>query len=75
MISAIKLKNCITSAGILGVIVGDFCHKKKPCPIILLEVDKGSEVDFSCTILPLSLAIYLRVEGGGKFLFDAKKIA
>ena len=74
MISAIKLKRCIASAGILGIIVSKLRHGKKSCPIILLEIDKGSEVGFYCTILPFNLAVRLQVEGGRESPFDAEEI-
>ena len=75
MISTIELESCVAGASILGIVIGKLRHGKKPCLIILLEVDKGLEVGFHCTILPLSLAIRLRVEGGGKSLLDTKEIA
>ena len=75
MISAIELERCMAGAGILGIIISKLRHGKKPCPIILLKVDKGLEVDFYCTILPFSLAVRLWVEGGGKFPLNAKEIA
>ena len=75
MIFGIEIERCVAGAGILGIIVSEFRHKKKLCPIILLEVDEGSEVSFYCTILPLSLAVRLRVKGGGEFPLDAKEIA
>ena len=75
MISAIELKRCVADTGILGVVVGKLRYKKKPCPIILLKVDKGLKVGFHCTILPFGLTIRLSVEGGGESLLDAKKIA
>ena len=75
MISAIELEKCVAGAGILGIVVSELCHGKKPCPIILLEVDKGLEVGFHRTILSLSLAIRLRMEGGGESSLDAEEIA
>ena len=74
MISAIKLEKCVANAGILGIIVGKLRYEKKSCPIILLKVDKSSEIGFHCIILPLSLAVCLRVEGNGESLPDAKEI-
>ena len=65
----------MAGASILGIIIGKLRHREKPCPIILLEVDKGSKVGFYHTILPFGLTIYLWMESGGKFLLDAKKIA
>ena len=75
MISAIELKRYVAGVGILGIVVSKLRHEKKSCPIILLEVDKSLEVGFHCTILPLSLAVRLRVEGGGESPLDAKEIA
>ena len=74
IISAIKLKRYVVGTGILGIIVGKLRHKKKPCLIILLKLDKSSEVGFYCTILPLRLAVRLQIESDGEFLFDAKEI-
>ena len=64
----------MAGTGILGVIVGKLRYKKKPYLIILLEIDKGLEIGFHRTILPFRLAVYLRVEGGGESLLNAKKI-
>ena len=74
MISAIELKKYIVGISIFSVIISNLYYKKKLCPIILLKIDKNSEVGFYYTILPLSLAIYLYIKGGEKFLFDIKKI-
>ena len=59
MISEIELKRCIASASILGIIVSELYHSKKPCPIILLEVDKGLKVGFYYAILLFGLTVYL----------------
>ena len=75
MISAIELEKCMAGTGILGIVISKLRHEKKPCPIILLEIDKGLEIGFYCTILPLSLAVCLQVEGGGESPLDAKEIA
>ena len=75
MISAIELKKCVVGASILGIVVSKLYHGKKLCPIILLEVDKGSEVGFHCAILSFDLTIRLWVEGDGEPLLDAKEIA
>lgn len=34
-------------------------------PGVLLEVHEGTGVDFHCGVLPIRLAVGLRVEGGG----------
>ena len=75
MILAIELKKYVTGAGILGIVVSELRHGKKPCSIILLKVDKGLEVGFYCILLPLCLAIHLRMEDGGESPLDAKEIA
>ena len=65
----------MAGADILGIIIDKLYHRKKPCPIILLNVDKNFEVSFYCTILPLSLAVRLQIEGSGEFPLDVKEIA
>ena len=74
MISAIKLKKYVAGVGILGFVVGKLRHGKKLYSNILLKVDKDLEVGFHHIILPLILAVRLRMEGGGEFLLDAEKI-
>ena len=65
----------MAGASILDIVVSELRYEKKLCSIILLKVDKGSEVGFHYTILSLSLAIRLRVEGNGEFLLDVEEIA
>ena len=65
----------MAGAGILNIVIGKLRYGKKSCLIILLKVDKGSEVGFYRTILPLNLAVRLRIESGGEFPLDAKEIA
>ena len=65
----------MANAGILGIVVSKFRYGKNLCLVILLKVDEGLEVGFHYTILPLSLAVRLQVEGGEKFLLDIKEIA
>ena len=64
MIFAVELKKRVAGASIFVIAIGKLCYGKKTCPIILLEIDKGLEVGFYYNILPLSLAIYLRMKGG-----------
>ena len=75
MISAIELERCVANAGIFGILISKFCYEKKPYLIILLKVDNGLEIDFHCTILPLSLAVRLRVEDNEESPLDAEEIA
>ena len=65
----------MAGAAIFGIVASKFRYEKKPCPIILLKVDKGLEISFYYIILPLSLAVRLEVESGGESLLDAKEIA
>ena len=74
MISAIKLKKCVAAASIFSVVVSKFHHRKKSCPIILLEIDKGLEIGFHRIILPLCLAVRLRVESNGESPLNTKEI-
>ena len=75
MISAIELKRCVASVSIFGIILGKFCYKKKPYLVILFKIDKSLKIGFHYTILPFSMTVYLKVEGGGEFLLNVKKIA
>ena len=75
MISAIELEKYVADAGILGVVIGKLCHRKKPCLIILLKVDKGLKIGFHCAILPFGLTVRLWVEGGRESPLYAKEIA
>ena len=61
----------MTGASVLGIVVGKLRHGKKPCQIILLEVDKNLEVGFHYTILPLGLPVCLGIESGKEFLLNA----
>ena len=74
MISAIELKKYVADAGILGIIVDKLRHGKKPCLIILLEVDEGLEIGFHCAILPFGLTFHLWVEDGRESLLDVEEI-
>ena len=62
MISIVKFKKCVIATGIFGIIVNKLCYKKKLCPIILFEVNKGSQVKFYHIVLLFGLIIYLKIE-------------
>ena len=53
----------MANISIFDIILSKLCHKKKPYPIILFEVDKNLKVDFHCAILFLGLAICLKKKG------------
>ena len=65
----------MADASILGIVIGKFYYKKKPCLIILFKVDKKLEVGFYYTILPFDLIVYLWVKDGGEFSLNAEEIA
>ena len=71
MISAVKLKRHVTGASILSIIIGKLCHRQKSYLVILFKVDKGPKLGFHRAILPLSLAVRLRMKDNGEFLLDA----
>lgn len=70
-----QLERCMASAGVLDIIIGKFEHKQKPSLIVLFEINKDLEIGFYSTILPINLAICLRVEGGREPLYDFKEVA
>ena len=49
----------MAGVSILGVIVGKLGFRKKLYSIILLKVDKSSEISFHYAILPFGLIVYL----------------
>ena len=59
MISAIELEKRVTSASIFGIIIDKFRYRKKPCPVILYEINKSSKIGFYYTILSFNLTIRL----------------
>ena len=65
MIAGIELKRRVTSAGVFGVILRKLSYRSEPGPVILLKVDKGLEVGPHSAVLPLCLAVSLRVKYGG----------
>ena len=65
MIAAIKFEQYVIGASVFGVIVRKLSHQYKPGPVILLEVDKNLEISLYTTVLPLCLAVSLRLKRGG----------
>ncbi len=63
MESTIKFERHMTGASVFRIIVSKFGHQEEPSPIILLEIDKDSEVGLHSAILSLGLAIGLRMKG------------
>ena len=74
MIAAVQLKRRVAGARIFCIVIHKLSHWQEPGPIILLEIDEGSKVGLHGTVLPLRLTVSLRIESGGKPMFDPKKI-
>ena len=75
MIAIIQLERNIAGARVFGLIISKLSYWWKPGPIILLEIDKSSNVCFPGTVLLFGLAVSLRMEGGKKLTLDIKKVA
>ena len=74
VVATVELKRRVTGARIFRIIVSKFGHREKPCPVILLVIDKGSEICFYRTIFSFGLAIGLWMEGGGEFPLNLQEI-
>lgn len=75
MVAAVQFKEYVASARVFDIIIDKFNYWKELYPVILLEVDKKTEVGFYYTIVPLSLTVSLRVEDNGKSLLNTQKVA
>ena len=64
----------MANARIFGIIISIFGHWQEPSLIILLEIDKSSEIGYYGTDLPFGLAVSLRMEGGEKPTLNAKEV-
>ena len=74
MVAVVQLKGCVAGAGIFRIIISKFSHQKEPCSVVLLEINEGTKVGFHCAVLPLGLAVNLRIEGCGKSPFNSEKV-
>ena len=63
----------MAGASILGIIISEFRHKKKLCPVILFEIDKSLKVGCYYTILPFDLIVCLWVKGDEKSVLNVEK--
>lgn len=62
MIAAIELEKYMTNASIFRIIIYKFDHQKLLSLIFLLIIDKNTKVSLYAVILPLNLAINMRIE-------------
>ncbi len=74
MVVIIELERRVANTCILGINLGEFSHQKELSPIILFIIDKNPEVGLYRKVLPLSLAINLKVESSRKPLLNFKKV-
>ena len=74
MVATIELKRHLTFADVLGVVVGEFCHQYKPCPVILLPIHKSRKVYFHCAVLLFRLLVCLRVKRGKEASLDVEEV-
>ena len=75
MVTAIQLEWGVAGARILGIVISKLGHGQESGPIVLFEVNKGSEVRFHRTILSFRLAVRLGVKGSREPPLDAKEVA
>ena len=74
MIATVQLERHLTGVRVLCIVISEFGHRQEPSPVILLEVDKSSEVRLHGAVLPLGLPICLWIEGGREPSLDAKEV-
>ena len=74
MVAAVLLERDVAGACIIYIVISKLGHWQEPCPIVLLEIDKGSKVGLYGGVLPFCLAVGLGVEGGRKLPLDPKEI-
>ncbi len=74
MVAIFKLKKNKANACIFCIAVSKFSYWKNLNPIILLVIDKSSEINYYCTLLPLSLAINLRIKSDKELLLNFQEV-
>lgn len=73
VVAIVKFEKYVAGARIFGVVVSELSYWQKPSPVILLTVNKRFDVCIHGAVLPLGLAVYLRIKGGRKLLLDVEK--
>ena len=71
MVPIIKLKKRVPYTSMFRVIITKFRHEQKLCLFVFFVIKEGFKLSIYHTILPLSLAFSLGVEGSRKSSFDA----
>ena len=70
VIAIVEFERCVANAYILGIVVGKLSYQKELSSIILLVINKNSKISLHYTILPLNLAVSLRIEDNKEPLLD-----
>ena len=74
MVPAVELERRVHHAGVFCVIINKFCHGSQPCLIVLFVINEGFKVSFYYAVLPLSLAVNLRIEDSREPPFNAQEV-
>lgn len=74
MIAIVKLKKCMASICIFSIVIDKLSYWKEFSIVILLIVDKSSEINFYYTILLFGLAISYKMKRNKKPLFNLKGV-
>ena len=64
----------MADTGILGIVVCKLDYWQELYSIILLEINKSSEIGFYHTILTLGLSVYLRIKHSLELFLDAEEV-
>ena len=75
VVPAVELERHVPRTGVFCIIISEFRHGQEPRPVVLFVINEGSKVNFHRTVLPLNLAVGLRVEGSKEPPFDAQEVA
>lgn len=65
----------MASIHIFCIPICKFCYAQKFFSVILLPINKNPEIDIHDAILPLGLAVCLRIKDSRQLSFDIEKVA
>lgn len=72
--SAIKLEKSVAGTCIFYIVVRKFYYRQELCPVIFIPIDRYLEIGLNSGVLPLGLAIYVRIKWDTELTFDAKEV-
>lgn len=75
MIVVVELKKRMCSIHILSIVICKFSHGQEFCSVVLLSIDKNTQISLHYTVLSLDLTVYLRMKYSKELSFNAKKVA